>query len=133
MHSDSENIRKIASSLARQPLHWGVTYDQLRRTAAMMFTAPMLERLDSAGLDPVQDVALPLWFKVGQILPELLTDFEGVKAVSRVGHDVIASALNAIEFGETFQQALNDRLERLTQPQGGDLFTVLHRQVFVRA
>src|SRR5690606_31922223 len=96
-----------------------VTYEGLRRSVANMFPANLISRLQQADLDPLQDAAKPFWRKISEIFPDAwngasrtvtdpdthetreepiqyrLKELVGVAALSRLGQDVISSAIRS--------------------------------------
>lgn len=115
-----------------------VTYEGLRRSVANMFPANLISRLQQADLDPLQDAAKPFWRKISEIFPDAwngasrtitdpdthetreepiqyrLKELVGVAALSRLGQDVISSAIEAYkDYGIDFSVAMSKRMSRL--------------------
>jgi DGQHR domain-containing protein len=119
---DSVWFEQVNMTGARDP-DKPVTYEGLRRSTANMFPAEVLSRIVGKGLNP-ESVAKEYWKLVSQACPEAwndrpeqavnpetgelievavqyrLKELVGVAAVSKLGKDIITSALEAPRFSE---------------------------------
>jgi DGQHR domain-containing protein len=119
---DSVWFEQVNMTGARDP-DKPVTYEGLRRSTANMFPAEVLSRITGKNLNP-EAVAKEYWKLVAQACPEAwndrpeeqvdsetgeiievpvdyrLKELVGVAAVSKLGKDIITSALEAVRFSE---------------------------------
>lgn len=151
--SHSQRIRTIAFGIARdKDSVWfdqinmtggrapgqKVTYEGLRRSTANMFPAKLINQLDEAGIDPLQDCAKPYWTKIRDLFPQAwqgqtrtvidpntaeekevsipfrLKELVGVASLARLGQDLVSMALLAQnDFNVPFEQALLNKMDLL--------------------
>ncbi len=103
---------------ARNP-NYAVTYEGLRRSVSNMFTNEVLERIESLSMNPLEDFAKPFWKLISEFSPDAwngktrievdpdtgeeeeveikyrLKELVGVASLSRLGRDIVTSALEA--------------------------------------
>jgi DGQHR domain-containing protein len=112
-----------------------VTYEGLRRSTGNMLNDRLINRLEARGFRP-EDVAKKYWALVAKVsakawnnVPRLVSndegetveepvkyrikDLVGVAALSRLGHDILTSALEAGKTEDDFNSAVADMVTRL--------------------
>lgn len=116
-----------------------ITYEGLRRSMYAMFPAELLGRLDTKNLSALNDIAKPYWKEIGSIFPTewkgpgsrvvndpvsgtsetvpiyyRLKELVGLAALSRLGKDIISSALEANDqLGVPIPDAMKKRMALL--------------------